>query len=160
MQFTLFLSTLLSIVGFAMATPPACIINAIGVQGPDATDFDALCDTKQDYVLGNMTESCSSSAVSDAYDYYSSVCLEEASITVAALPTETSGSSSSDNNDDSDSSDSDSSSSSSESDEDDSSSGSTGDKESAAIAATTVVAAGTISSVMFAAGMTSFFYLL
>ena len=56
-----------------------------------------LCDTNQEYVLGNITESCSPDSVEPAYNYYSKNCLDKASITVAALPDGTSDNSSGSN---------------------------------------------------------------
>lgn len=98
MQLTVYLGALLSVAGFIKAaTPPACILSAIGVQGSDATDMKMLCDTNQEYVLGNITESCSSDSVEPAYNYYSKNCFDKASITVAALPDGTSESSSGSN---------------------------------------------------------------
>lgn len=89
MQFTVIAASLLASAGFAVATPPACLINAIGVQGSDATDMEMLCDAKQELVLGNLTASCADDMVEPAYEAYSSTCLAEASVTVASLPEQT-----------------------------------------------------------------------
>merc|ERR1712137_1216643 len=89
MQFTVIAASLLASAGFAVATPPACLINGIGVQGSDATDMEMLCDAKQELVLGNLTASCADDMVEPAYEAYSSTCLAEASVTVASLPEQT-----------------------------------------------------------------------
>lgn len=95
MQLAVYLGAVLSLAGFIKAaTPPACILSAIGVQGSDATEMEVICDTNQKYVLGNITEACSSDTLEPAYDYYSKTCLDKASITVAPLSDETSGGSS------------------------------------------------------------------
>jgi|ERR1712063_179691 len=95
MQFIIVAASLLASAGVAVATPPACLVSAIGVQGSDATDMDTLCDAKQELVLGNLTTSCADDMVEPAYEAYSSTCLAEAAVTVAALSAQSTGNASS-----------------------------------------------------------------
>ncbi|KAI0843511.1 hypothetical protein F5Y06DRAFT_291428 [Hypoxylon sp. FL0890] len=78
----------LASVHVAAALPPACLLAALGVQDNPA-DFKAVCGTLQDAVQGNLTDHCHTDTLSQAYEVYSSKCLEEG-VTVASLPTSTS----------------------------------------------------------------------
>ncbi|KAI5862416.1 hypothetical protein GGS23DRAFT_572296 [Durotheca rogersii] len=86
-------AAVLAFVQVAAATPPACLLSALGVQG-DPTDFEALCGTLQPAIRGNLTESCQTGVLSQAYDAYSSKCLEQG-VTVSKFPTSTSSAASS-----------------------------------------------------------------
>ncbi|KAI1343904.1 hypothetical protein F5Y15DRAFT_368364 [Xylariaceae sp. FL0016] len=86
-SFGLFAAVLAS-VQFAAATPPACLLSALGVTTNDPTDMDALCGSLQKSVTGNMTEACSEDLLPKAYSVYSSKCLDEG-VTVSKLATGT-----------------------------------------------------------------------
>lgn len=107
--------------------------------------MEYLCVDTQGYVLGNMTEGCSSKFIEPAYEHYSSICLEQAAVTVAALPSETSGGSSTTSTSSSDGS---SSSNDDDSEENDESTQENSDGESTNENA----AAGIIPSFTFAVG--------
>ncbi|RDW60815.1 hypothetical protein BP6252_12198 [Coleophoma cylindrospora] len=57
-----------------VATPPACLIGAMGVQ-PNPADLTALCGTLESSVAGNITELCSGSNEAAAVSIYSASCL-------------------------------------------------------------------------------------
>lgn len=58
------------------------------------TDLKALCGDLLTPMQGNLTESCDSAALPEAYEVYSSKCLAEG-VTIAGLPTSTASGSSS-----------------------------------------------------------------
>ncbi|KAI0852040.1 hypothetical protein F5Y00DRAFT_258997 [Daldinia vernicosa] len=72
----------------AAALPPACLLAALGVQD-NPSDLKAVCGDLQDAMQGNLTSSCQKDTLSEAYNVYSSKCLEEG-VTVAKLSTSTS----------------------------------------------------------------------
>ncbi|KAI1136542.1 hypothetical protein F5Y05DRAFT_96675 [Hypoxylon sp. FL0543] len=84
-------TAVLASVHVAAALPPACLLAALGVQG-NPSDLKAVCGTLQHAVQGNLTDNCHKDALPQAYEVYSSKCLQEG-VTVAALPTSTSSSS-------------------------------------------------------------------
>jgi len=77
---TLFLTAIVALVRVAAATPPACLIAAMGAQ-PNPADLKALCGTLEPQVVGNITEKCSGSAQA-AFSVYSATCLASESVTI------------------------------------------------------------------------------
>ncbi|OBT86344.1 hypothetical protein VE02_03798 [Pseudogymnoascus sp. 03VT05] len=71
----------------ALATPPACLIAALGEQSNPA-DIPTLCKSGLDAFYGNITEKCSGDNKAAAVKIYSSTCL--ASGVTITLPTSTS----------------------------------------------------------------------
>ncbi|KAI1107415.1 hypothetical protein F4804DRAFT_199049 [Jackrogersella minutella] len=86
-SFALFTAVVAS-VQVSAALPPACLLAALGVQDNPA-DLKAVCGDLQNAVAGNLTDSCHTDALPQAYEVYSSKCLAEG-VTVAGLPTSTS----------------------------------------------------------------------
>ncbi|KAL7623923.1 hypothetical protein AAE478_005480 [Parahypoxylon ruwenzoriense] len=86
-------AAVLAFVQVAAATPPACLLAALGVQD-NPSDFKAVCGDLQEAIQGNLTDSCHEDMLPKAYSAYSSKCLEEG-VTVAKLPTATSSAASS-----------------------------------------------------------------
>ncbi|KAI1646529.1 hypothetical protein F4815DRAFT_389588 [Daldinia loculata] len=72
----------------AAALPPACLLAALGVQD-NPSDLKAVCGDLQHAIQGNLTSSCHKDTLPEAYQVYSSKCLEQG-VTVAKLPTSTS----------------------------------------------------------------------
>ncbi|OTA57158.1 hypothetical protein K449DRAFT_398560 [Hypoxylon sp. EC38] len=81
-------TAVLASVQVASAIPPACLLAALGVQ-ENPSDLKAVCGTLQDAVQGNLTDNCHKDTLPQAYEVYSSKCLEQG-VTVADLPTSTS----------------------------------------------------------------------
>ncbi|KFZ19049.1 hypothetical protein V502_03834 [Pseudogymnoascus sp. VKM F-4520 (FW-2644)] len=114
MHASYFIVALAAFARVALATPPACLIAALGEQSNPA-DIPTLCKSGLDAFYGNITEKCTGDNKAAAVKIYSSTCL--ASGVTITLPTSTSTSksssptetgsksdSSSDSNSDSDSS--------------------------------------------------------
>jgi len=59
----------------AIATPPSCLLAALGAQ-PNPADLKSLCGTLVPQMEGNITNLCSGSA-SSAMSVYSSTCLAQ-----------------------------------------------------------------------------------
>ncbi|CZR59689.1 uncharacterized protein PAC_09583 [Phialocephala subalpina] len=88
-----FFTAILALAHIAVAaTPPACLIAAMGAQSNPA-DLKALCGSLESQVYGNITEKCSGSAESAAISVYSATCLASASVTIS-IPSSTSSSAS------------------------------------------------------------------
>ncbi|KAI0161494.1 hypothetical protein GGR57DRAFT_454974 [Xylariaceae sp. FL1272] len=64
-------------VQISAATPPACLLSALGIQENPA-DVKAMCSQFQQAVMRNLTNACHpTDDLSSAYNVYSSKCLEE-----------------------------------------------------------------------------------
>ncbi|OHE93220.1 hypothetical protein CORC01_11445 [Colletotrichum orchidophilum] len=63
------------IISFAAAVPPACLLAALGQQRNPAS-IDDLCTDLMPAMLGNLTISCQSANLKDAYNAYASTCIE------------------------------------------------------------------------------------
>ncbi|KAK2058846.1 hypothetical protein LY76DRAFT_43549 [Colletotrichum caudatum] len=82
----------------AAATPPACVLAALGQQASPA-GVDALCNEFMPAMLSNLTSVCQGADLKPAYDAYASTCSEigikVADLTspsnISAAPTSTSG---------------------------------------------------------------------
>ncbi|KAI1506632.1 hypothetical protein F5X99DRAFT_11443 [Biscogniauxia marginata] len=79
------LAAVLASVPLAVATPPACLLSALGLQG-NPSDIKAVCGDLQTAVRGNLTNACNDDILPTAYEVYSSKCLA-AGVTVSALST-------------------------------------------------------------------------
>ncbi|KAI0598740.1 hypothetical protein F4775DRAFT_554180 [Biscogniauxia sp. FL1348] len=79
------LAAVLAAVPLATATPPACLLSALGLQG-NPSDIKAVCGDLQSAVRGNLTNACSDDMLPTAYEVYSSKCLA-AGVTVSSLST-------------------------------------------------------------------------
>ncbi|KAE8453056.1 hypothetical protein EG329_012243 [Mollisiaceae sp. DMI_Dod_QoI] len=86
-------TAILALARIAIATPPACLIAAMGAQSNPA-DLKSLCGSLESQVVGNITEKCSGDAESSAISVYSATCLASASVTIS-IPSSTSTSGSS-----------------------------------------------------------------
>jgi hypothetical protein len=73
MQTSFFLAAFLAIVQFAVATPPACLLAALGKQS-NPSDLKLVCNDLQKVMLSNLTDVCKGGALSGAYNVYSSTC--------------------------------------------------------------------------------------
>ncbi|KAL5345993.1 hypothetical protein V496_04840 [Pseudogymnoascus sp. VKM F-4515 (FW-2607)] len=91
MHASYFIVALAAFARVALATPPACLIAALGEQTNPA-DIPTLCKSGLDAFYGNITEKCSGDNKAAAVKIYSSTCL--ASGVTITLPTSTSSSSS------------------------------------------------------------------
>ncbi|KUJ12030.1 uncharacterized protein LY89DRAFT_688501 [Mollisia scopiformis] len=79
---TFVFTAILALAKIAVATPPACLIAAIGAQA-NPGDLKSLCGSLESQVVGNITEKCSGSAESAAISVYSATCLASASVTIS-----------------------------------------------------------------------------
>ncbi|RDW91459.1 hypothetical protein BP5796_02624 [Coleophoma crateriformis] len=68
------LAAVMALARVAVASPPACLIAAMGVQ-PNPADLTALCGTLESSVAGNITQLCSGSNEAAAVSIYSASCL-------------------------------------------------------------------------------------
>ncbi|OBT65354.1 hypothetical protein VE03_04661 [Pseudogymnoascus sp. 23342-1-I1] len=91
MHASYFIVALAAFARVALATPPACLIAALGEQTNPA-DIPTLCKSGLDAFYGNITEKCSGDNKASAVKIYSSTCL--ASGVTITLPTSTSSSAS------------------------------------------------------------------
>ncbi|KFY23724.1 hypothetical protein V491_02431 [Pseudogymnoascus sp. VKM F-3775] len=92
MHASFFFVALTALARVALATPPACLIAALGEQSNPA-DIPTLCKSDLDAFYGNITEKCSGDNKASAVKIYSSTCLANG-VTIT-LPTSTSTSKSS-----------------------------------------------------------------
>ncbi|KAK1593637.1 uncharacterized protein LY79DRAFT_669171 [Colletotrichum navitas] len=84
MKSAVIVAAFIGLVGLAAATPPACLLAALGQQTSPA-GVDTLCDDLMPAMLGNLTNVCQSADRKPAYDAYASIC-SEIGIKVADLP--------------------------------------------------------------------------
>jgi uncharacterized membrane protein YgcG len=88
MQTSFFLAAFLALVHVAVATPPACLLAALGIQS-NPSDVKLLCDGLQKSMIGNLTQVCKGPSLDGAYGVYASTC-QSVGVKVAALPTSSS----------------------------------------------------------------------
>ncbi|KXH48619.1 hypothetical protein CSIM01_12938 [Colletotrichum simmondsii] len=68
----------------AAASPPACLLAAVGQQ-PKVSSIDDMCTDFMSAMLGNLTNVCQGDNLKEAYKSYASTCAE-IGIKVADLP--------------------------------------------------------------------------
>lgn len=73
MQPSFVLAAILACVQFAIATPPSCLLAALGQQ-PNPADMKAVCDGLQSAMLANLTDVCHGGDLDSAYNTYSTTC--------------------------------------------------------------------------------------
>ncbi|KAL3427658.1 hypothetical protein PVAG01_01166 [Phlyctema vagabunda] len=78
---TFLFAAVMALARVASATPPACLLAAMGAQSNPA-DLDSICGSLQNAVAGNITEACSGDNEAAAIKIYSSSCLA-AGVTVS-----------------------------------------------------------------------------
>ncbi|RDL38041.1 Uncharacterized protein BP5553_05474 [Venustampulla echinocandica] len=78
---TFVLGAIMALARVAIATPPACLLAALGAQSNPA-DLKSLCGTLVPQLSGNITEKCSGDARSAAISAYSATCLSSESVTI------------------------------------------------------------------------------
>jgi hypothetical protein len=95
-----FFVAILALARVSLATPPACLIAALGyvmcAKGREESslltirsaqsnpsDLKSLCGTLEQQVAGNITEKCSGDAESSAMSVFSATCLASESVTIS-----------------------------------------------------------------------------